>query len=128
MNKFAPTILRIGLSLVFIWFGSQQLMNTQMWTSMIPQIVMDLSGLTASTLVHFNGAFEIVFGTALFFGFYTRAVALLLALHMIDITFVVGFDAIGVRDFGLSIATFTSAMLGAGALSVDLFFEDLAVE
>jgi len=78
--------------------------------------------LSAVTLVHLNGVFEIIFGTALLLGFFTQLSAFLLALHMLDITFTVGFDSIGVRDFGLSIATiviFSTAT--TGSVLMDLF-------
>ncbi len=124
MKKYASTVLRIGLALVFVWFGFQQLSNTAMWVKMIPQMVIDLSGLTAQTLVHFNGAFEVVFGLALLIGFHTRIVALFLALHILDITLVVGYNAIGVRDFGLSLATIAVFLHGTSPLSLDTYFSE----
>ncbi|MEI6345613.1 MAG: DoxX family protein [bacterium] len=109
-SAYAPVVLRVGLSLVFLWFGSQQLLHKASWTSFIPDIVVSLSGLSAVTLVVFNGAFEVVFGLALLAGFYTQLSALILALHMFDIAYVVGYDAIGVRDFGLAVATLAIAL------------------
>lgn len=122
MKFFAPTVLRVGIALVFLWFGSQQLLHTSAWIGLIPKSVIDISGLTASTLVHFNGAFEIVFGICLFLGFFTRTVALFLALHILDITFVVGYGATGVRDFGLSIATISLFLYGQDFVSLDAWF------
>jgi uncharacterized membrane protein YphA (DoxX/SURF4 family) len=114
-------VLRIGMSLVFIWFGTQQFLHTQSWVSYIPQWVMDMSSLDAVTLVHINGAFEIVFGIALLLGICTRVTALLLALHMAEIAFTVGYDSIGVRDFGLTIATFAIFLYGADRYCLDRF-------
>ena len=62
MKLLAPTVLRIGIALVFLWFGFQQILHTGAWVSMIPKSIIDISGLSATTLVHLNGAFEIVFG------------------------------------------------------------------
>ncbi len=90
-----------------------------MWTRLIPQMVIDLSHLSASTLVQANAVFELVFGLALFLGLYTRFVALLLALHLLDIVYVVGFTAVGVRDFGLAVATFSIFLYGPSYLSLD---------
>jgi len=126
LKLFAPVVLRIGLSLVFIWFGSQQLLNTKMWIGLIPQSVISISHLSATTLVHFNGAFEIVFGLALLIGISTRVVAFLLALHIIDIMFVVGYGPIGVRDFGLSVATVAIFLNGADFFTVDRFLASKA--
>ncbi len=123
LRSYAPTILRIGMSLVFLWFGTQQLINPEPWTSLIPEFVTTTSGLSASTLVTFNGAFEVVFGIALLLGIFTSLSALLLGLHLISITATVGYNAIGVRDFGLAIATLVIALWGSNAHSISSLFK-----
>jgi uncharacterized membrane protein YphA (DoxX/SURF4 family) len=119
MQKAAPVVLRIGLAIVFLWFGYMQLTHTQMWLGLIPKWLLSLSGLQAATLVHFNGAFEIVFGICLLFGFFTRVVSFLLALHMIHIALTLvmaqGIGAISIRDIGLSFAAVTLFLLGPWA-------------
>ncbi|MEY2664736.1 MAG: DoxX [Candidatus Parcubacteria bacterium] len=119
LKSLAPTVLRIGVALVFLWFGTQQLTNTDQWLRLIPQFIVDFSGLSAATIVHISGVFEIIFGIALLIGFYTRTAALLLALHIIDITFIVGYGPTGVRDFGISIATIAVFLYGADYFTVD---------
>lgn len=119
------TVLRVGLSLVFLWFATQQFMHTQEWTSYIPQWVVDFSSIDATTLVHINGAFEFVFGAALLLGICTRMTALLLALHMADIALTVGYNSIGVRDFGLTIATFAIFLYGSDRYCIDRLLDNL---
>jgi uncharacterized membrane protein YphA (DoxX/SURF4 family) len=116
---YAPAVLRIGIALVFLWFGFTQLGNPEPWTQLIPESVTSMTGLEATTLVLFNGAFEVVFGLCLLFGFFTHISALLLAFHMLSITFTVGYNAIGVRDFGLSMAAIALFLLGPHHFSVD---------
>ncbi len=121
-NRFqviAPTILRIGIALVFLWFGFQQLIKASMWIKLIPQSMIEISNLSATTLVYLNGSFEIVFGLCLLLGFFTRTTAFLLSVHIINITFVVGYNAIGVRDFGLSMATIALFLYGSDSVSLD---------
>ena len=67
--------------------------------------------------------FELVFGLTLFVGFYTRLSAFLVALHLLDITFTVGYSAIGVKDFGLSISALAVFLSGSDIWSVDKIFE-----
>jgi uncharacterized membrane protein YphA (DoxX/SURF4 family) len=106
------TILRIGISLVFIWFGIQQLLYSDAWTIFLPDWIVPLSHISAITIVKLNGLAEVILGSALLFGICTRISSLLLALHMASITFTVGYDAIGVRDFGLTIATISIFLNG----------------
>ncbi len=119
MQIAAPVVVRIGMSLVFLWFGYQQIFNTAMWTRLIPEWVIEMTGVTATSLVHFNGAFEIVFGLCLLIGLQTRVVSLLLALHLLHIMVTVGYNAIGVRDFGLALATISIFLNGMDCLTLD---------
>ena len=106
LSRYAPLTLRLGVSLVFLWFGSQQLMNPRDWTSYLPLFTSSWPFQT-TTLVTFNGIFEIIFGTLLLIGFYTRLSSFLLALHLFMIILSVGYNEIGVRDFGLFMAALT---------------------
>ena len=69
-------------------------------------------------MLSFNALFELVFGFLLLFGWQTRIAALLLALHLFDIMYVVGYGEIGVRDFGLAIATLVVFMNGPDLLCI----------
>lgn len=115
----APAVVRIGIALVFLWFGTQQLLDASAWTRLIPEWIVHMSGLSAVSLVHFNGAFETIFGLALLVGYQTRIVALLLALHLAGITLDVGYNGVGVRDFGLTLAAVAIFLYGSDMLSLD---------
>jgi uncharacterized membrane protein YphA (DoxX/SURF4 family) len=119
LRDIAPTILRIGLSMVFLWFGTQQLHNPSAWVSLIPSWVTGLSGLKADIIVMSNGSFEVVFGIALIIGLYTRVTSFLLAFHMLSIVWAVGYSATGVRDFGLFMGIVTVFLYGADELTLD---------
>lgn len=105
MKNFAPVVLRVGLSLVFLWFGTEQISNTEVWTGLIPEWITSVSGFPPASLVLFNGIFEILFGLLLLLGIFTRTTSLVLALHLFSIMFTVGYNDVGVRDFGLAMAT-----------------------
>ena len=119
MKEYAPVVVRIALSLVMLWFGTQQLIQTSMWEGLIPSWATSLSGLSAPILVTLNGAFEVIFGTALLLGIFTRITALLLALHLIGITFTMGYTSIGVRDFGLTFALLSVALYGPDVFTLE---------
>ena len=119
VERYAPSVLRVGMALVILWFSSQQMMSPNNWGAYVPDSVVALTHLSAITLVWGNAIFELVFGLMLLFGWQTRIAAVLLALHLLDIMYVVGYGEIGVRDFGLAIATFVIAMNGPDVLAVE---------
>ena len=121
LKMFAPTVLRVGMVGIVIWFGSQELLHPLMWQGYIPESVVTMSHLNANILVHINGIFEVIFGLALLLGIQTRFVAFLLTIHMFDIAYVVGYSPMGMRDLGLSIALLSVFMQGPSPLSVDMF-------
>lgn len=112
LELWAPVVLRLGMSAVTLWFGFQQLFDAEAWVAYVPDSMVALTHLSAVTLVYLNGAFEVIFGSLLVFGWQTRIVALLLSLHLFDIMWMVGYGEIGVRDFGLAVAMFVVFMNG----------------
>lgn len=117
MKSYAPVILRLGLCFVFLWFGTSQIIDQTMWTGLIPDYAMNLSGMSAKSLVMVNGIFEVVAAVLLAIGVFVRPVAFLLGLHLIGIIAELGLTPIGVRDIGLMIATFSIALYGPDRLS-----------
>ena len=115
ISSYAPIVLRLGLTAVIIWFGTSQLMNPAQWIGIVPGWATGLSGMSAGTIVHINGWFEIIAGLMLGIGVWTRWVALILALHLFVIASGFGFNAIGVRDFGLTASMLALAMFGNDA-------------
>lgn len=114
---FAPVVLRLGLSGVIIWFGTSQILSPSVWTSYIPDIAMHLTGMSAFTLVIFNGIFEIVAAVFLVFGLWIRPVAGLLFLHMCGIVASVGLDPIGIRDIAIAAGLLSTTFYGNDVLS-----------
>ena len=114
----APSLLRYGMAAVILWFSFAQFSNNRLWTAYIPDSIVSMTGISATILVYLNATFELIFGVLLVFGWQTRIVALLLAAHLFDIMYVVGYGEIGVRDFGLAIGTLVVCMNGADALCI----------
>jgi uncharacterized membrane protein YphA (DoxX/SURF4 family) len=121
MQKYSSLVLRIGLALVMIYFGSQQLANPASWVSFLPSFTKSLP-FSHINFIYLNGWFEIVAGTLLIFGFYTRIVAGLLALHLLGITLSIEYSSTGMRDFGLTIALISLFLQDANIWSLDQYF------
>lgn len=111
-TTIAITILRLGLAFVFLWFGFSQLSDAAQWVGFVPGWATHF--IPSGTLVLFNGMFEVSFGILLALGVVTRAVSLFLAIHLMVIALSIGFNAIGVRDIGLSLATVSLVFFGGG--------------
>jgi len=132
-KKYSTDIVRVALSIVFLWFGINQLISPESFLGYIPQWIyqqepqMMMHGfmqlIRVPNFVHgiimLNGIFEATFGTLLLIGFYTRISAFLLALHLFGISFSLGYNDIAVRDFGLTIATISLIFSGGGIFSLD---------
>ncbi len=119
VQKYAPVILRLGLAMVFLWFGITQLQNQAMWIGFIPTWIISMSGLTATTIVILNGMFEVMMAVLLAFGIQIRIVSFLLSIHLLTIIGDVGLSAVGIRDVGLFFALLSITFHGADEYSYD---------
>ncbi len=118
LSKYGPVLLRVGLFLVLLWFGFNQLLHPEMWTRLVPVWAASIFG-DASTTVHVNGYFEIVMAILLVLGVQVRVVGFMLGLHLIGIASSFGLSSTGVRDWGLCIAAFSIFLNGPDFLSLD---------
>jgi len=121
-KDFSKTLLRIGLSLVFLYFGYQQVTSPDNWVGFVPNFLSNLNNITPNNIVLMNGVIELILGTFLLIGLYTKFSSLILGLHLIGITFSMGFNQIAVRDFGLTVATFVVFLNGVDSWCLDKKF------
>lgn len=138
MNKtlsvYAPAVLRIGLSLVFLWFGVNQLFSPEMFVGYVPQqVVMPMHQFMQSNhlmlvysveqaslrLISLNGILEIVLGILLLLGLFTRISATVLFLHLLSIAVGLGYNDVMIRDLGLSIALVAVFLNGPDQWTLD---------
>lgn len=117
-ERFAIPVLCIGLGLVFLYFGFQQVYSPDAWAGFIPSFLSQ-GVMTVNNWVMLNGVLELTLGIFLIIGLYTRFSALILSVHLFFIALSIGFTPIGVRDFGLAVATFVIFLNGAHPYGVD---------
>ena len=120
--KYAPAVVRVGIALVFLWFGIDQLRHASDWAMAVPEYAKILP-FSSETIIMMHGLFEVIFGSLLLAGFKTRLASALLALNLAHITCLVGYNAIGVRDFGLFLATVSIFLNGADIATADSILE-----
>ena len=114
----AAILVRLALSVVFLWFGLNQLFDAASFMGFVPSWAYNLP-VSVTTLVLFNGVFETIFGLALLLGVFVRPVSFLLALHLVGIAFSVGYGDVFNRDLGLAAATFSVFLSGADNWCLD---------
>jgi uncharacterized membrane protein YphA (DoxX/SURF4 family) len=124
IQPYGAVILRLGMGLVFICFSYYQFSNPSMWTGFVPKAVSSLFGGNSTMLVLLNAWFELIAGLALIVGVQVRTVSLLLAVHLFGIAGTIGISPLGVRDLGLSIATFSVFLAGPDVWSLDRYFRN----
>jgi uncharacterized membrane protein YphA (DoxX/SURF4 family) len=105
-KDLSEMVLRVSMALVFLYFGVSQAITPDSWVSFVPDFVVP-SFMTANNLVIANAVFEITLGLFMILGIYTRFSSLFLSLHLFGIAFSIGFNPLGIRDFGLAFATLT---------------------
>lgn len=117
MSKTSSIIIRWSLSALFLWFGSQQLLNPSMWTAFLPAWT-GYFPIPGEMLVQLNGWMEVVLGLSLATGIFTRYAAAILGGHLLFIAISVG-GAIGARDAALAATTLALALSAPDSWSLD---------
>ncbi len=105
LKPYSQMVLRIGMAAVFLWFGINQVFNPGNFIGYLPEFI--FSSGYANAFVYANGIFEIVLGSMLAAGLFTRVAAFLLSIHLIAIIIELGYGETFIRDAGLMIATFS---------------------
>lgn len=117
-KDYAQIILRISLSLVFLWFGLTSIFNHEVLVGYLPEFSYSF-GISLQNIMLLNGIFEIVFGILLLIGLFTRVVAFVLFLHVLVIMFSLGYNDVAIRDFGIAFATLAVFLNGADKWCLD---------
>lgn len=118
LSKYSPLLLRIGIAFVFFWFGISQLLSPLQWTGLLPAFTYSLP-VSQTTIIYLNGAFEVLFATLLLLGLYTRVASFLLGLHLLMISYNLGYGPTAIRDLALAIATFSIFLHGPDDFCLD---------
>lgn len=96
MTHISMRILRFSWAVLFLWFGTQQLMDPAVWVGFLPAWTGFLP-IPAETLIQLNGWFECIAAVFLLVGIWIKPVSLILAAHLFFVAVDVG-GATGVRD------------------------------
>jgi len=122
MDKYSKEILRIWISLVYLWFGFSQLFDPVSWIWWLPEWI-SVFPIDANIFIYANWGFEVILWLLLIFWFQTRIVALLMSIHMlimvIHVWNQVWYNETFVRDFWILVANVVIFLNGKDSLCLD---------
>ncbi len=106
--RFANLLLKIGIAVVFVWFGVHKFISPEYWiNAWVPHwlpSVLDMLNLTPTNFVYITGIFQILVGLSLLTNVGVRIFALLAVLFVVIKILVFGFGGFNeliVMNFGL---------------------------
>lgn len=103
--RTAQLVLRIGLAIVFLWFGIDKFIQPQYWLdAWVPVSVQSMVGrigIMPRDFIHLNGIFEILVGLSLATGFFLRYFAIAGAVFLVAVSVTHAFSEVLIRDVGL---------------------------
>jgi uncharacterized membrane protein YphA (DoxX/SURF4 family) len=100
-------ILRLGLAVVFLYFGISQILDQSKWIYFVPDRFLNfyINEVLKQKLVFINGIFDLIIALSLISGIFIRIFSILGFIHLLSITiFSLGFEPSGIRDLGLAFA------------------------
>lgn len=104
-TRYSYLFLRLGLAIVFLWFGADKIVHPQYWLdAWVPSWLSNAGnrfGISGIQLVYVNGVFEILVGLSLVSTVFIKFFSLLAIVFLIAIIMVNGFNEVIVRDIGL---------------------------
>ncbi len=120
-KPLAPAIVRIGLGLVFLWFGLTQIFNGQSFLGYLPSFAEQIP-LAPLTIILLNGILDTIIGLFYTLGILTRLTAFVAAVHLCIVVIGLGYNDIAVRDLGLMIMSLTVMINGPDHWTFDTHF------
>ena len=121
LKKYVPFFLRVGLGLIFLWIGLQEIFHPRNWMRYIPAWLHTTTGI--DVFLYILGLINFIIGILILIGMFTRISTFIACLQLFGVIVTVGYGAIAVRDFGLLMMAISLLILGPGKFSVDYYIE-----
>ncbi|MBI2004105.1 DoxX family membrane protein [Candidatus Pacearchaeota archaeon] len=119
LKEESKPLVRYAIGLVFLLFGVDQLMKPALWTAWIPQFI----PFEPANMVLINGLFDLAIGIFLILGLFLRPFAAIGIIHLITIIASVGYNDIGIRDFGLLLVLVAVFLQGPDKYCLDILIK-----
>jgi len=104
-TRYSFLALRIGLAIVFLWFGIDKFFHPDYWLgTWMPEWILNVVGvvgISASQLIYVVGIFEILIALSMVTSVFMRIFSLLGMIILLIVFVSSGFENVLVRDLGL---------------------------
>lgn len=121
-EEYSSLILRTGLGSTFLYFGIyEKLINPDLTIAVIENSGISIP-FSLGLFVLLFGLLEVVIGSALILGYFTRVTSLIAAIMITGIIFQLGYLAVP-RDPALVAMALSLLVTGSPVLSLDSFFK-----
>ena len=121
-EAYVNVVLRLGLGIVFFWFGVDKFIHPKFWIGFIPQFIKPFIPVSLGLFNNIQGVVEAVVGLLLIIGLWRQLAAAIAGIILIPIiiaTFVLGVPDIALRDIGLLSIAIVLTIIPETILSVD---------
>jgi uncharacterized membrane protein YphA (DoxX/SURF4 family) len=103
--KLSNLIIRVGLALVFLWFGIDKFFHPDYWiNAWLPQIIVDMvtrTGMSAKDFMYLIGIFELLVAISMLTNVFARHFAFLAVVFLLSLLAFHGLKEVIIRDVGL---------------------------
>ncbi|HXK40691.1 MAG: hypothetical protein A3F15_01910 [Candidatus Wildermuthbacteria bacterium RIFCSPHIGHO2_12_FULL_40_12] len=103
--RYSNIFLRLGLAVVFIWFGVDKFLNPQYWLSAwIPQGALSVAsrvGVSGMDVVYASGVFELLVGASVLSNIFIKIFSVLALIFLVAVLLTFGISEVIIRDVGL---------------------------
>jgi uncharacterized membrane protein YphA (DoxX/SURF4 family) len=104
--RYSNLSLRIGLAIVFLWFGIDKFLYPDYWVNAwLPSSMASWFGsfgISASEIIYTAAIFEVLVAVSLLINIFTAVFSVLAVAYLLAIMAVNGFSEVLVRDVGLA--------------------------
>ena len=121
-QHYGPVLVRIGVSLVFLWFGIDKFFHVQTWIGWIPPWMAQLIPFSLVTFMYIQGIIESVVGAMLLLGYRVRFAGFIAALTLLGAELAMvgtGQTELMLRDAALLAASASLCLTGSFWMSLD---------
>ena len=103
--RYSNIFLRLGMAVVFIWFGVDKFLHPEYWLSAwISQSALSVAskvGISGMDVVYASGVFELLVGASILSNIFIKIFSVLALIFLVVVLFTFGVNEILIRDVGL---------------------------